>query len=65
MNPVSTEVLLLFFSSSLPICPIHIFSSYIHITQYGENVDGANGRTGGKNSSSTFVLTAFISFGLF
>ncbi len=30
-----------------------------------ENMDGANGQTGGKNSSSTFVLTAFISFGLF
>jgi hypothetical protein len=28
-------------------------------------MDGANGQTGGKNSSSTFVLTAFISFGLF
>ncbi len=27
MNAVSTKVLLLFFSSSLPICPIHIFSS--------------------------------------
>jgi len=26
---------------------------------------GANGQTGGKNRSSTFVLTAFISFGLF
>jgi hypothetical protein len=24
---------------------------------------GANGQTGGKNSSSTFVLIAFISFG--
>jgi hypothetical protein len=24
-----------------------------------------NGQTGGKNRSSTFVLTAFISFGLF
>jgi hypothetical protein len=24
----------------------------------------ANGQTGGKNSSSPFVLTAFISFGL-
>ncbi len=30
-----------------------------------ENMDGANGQTGGKNSSSTFVLTAFISFVLF
>jgi hypothetical protein len=30
-----------------------------------ENMDGANGQTGGKNSSTTFVLTAFISFGLF
>jgi succinate-acetate transporter protein len=28
-------------------------------------MDGANGQTGGKNHSSTFVLTAFISFGLF
>jgi hypothetical protein len=28
-------------------------------------MDGANGQTGGKNRSSTFVLTAFISFGLF
>jgi hypothetical protein len=28
-------------------------------------MDGANGQTGGQNSSSTFVLTAFISFGLF
>jgi hypothetical protein len=29
-------------------------------------MDGANGQTGGKNSSrSTFVLIAFISFGLF
>jgi hypothetical protein len=27
-------------------------------------MDGANGQTGGKNSSSPFVLTAFISFGL-
>jgi S-adenosylmethionine:diacylglycerol 3-amino-3-carboxypropyl transferase len=27
-------------------------------------MDGANGQTGGKNSSSTFVLTALISFGL-
>jgi len=30
-----------------------------------KSLDGANGQTGGKNSSSTFVLTAFISFGLF
>jgi hypothetical protein len=30
-----------------------------------ENMDGANGQTAGKNRSSTFVLTAFISFGLF
>ncbi len=30
-----------------------------------ENMDGANGQTGGKNCSSTFVQTAFISFGLF
>jgi hypothetical protein len=29
------------------------------------NIDEANGQTGGKNSSSTFILTAFISFGLF
>jgi hypothetical protein len=28
-------------------------------------MDGANGQTGGKNSSSTFIMTAFISFGLF
>jgi hypothetical protein len=28
-------------------------------------MDGANGQTGGKNSSTTFLLTAFISFGLF
>jgi hypothetical protein len=28
-------------------------------------MDDANGQTGGKNRSSTFVLTAFISFGLF
>jgi hypothetical protein len=28
----------------------------------GENMDGANGQTGGKNRNSTFVLTAFISF---
>jgi hypothetical protein len=28
-------------------------------------MDGANGQTGEKNSSTTFVLTAFISFGLF
>jgi len=28
-------------------------------------MDGANGQTGGKNCSSTFVQTAFISFGLF
>jgi hypothetical protein len=27
-------------------------------------MDGANGWTGGKNRSSTFVLTAFISSGL-
>jgi hypothetical protein len=27
--------------------------------------NGANGQTEGKNRSSTFVLTAFISFGLF
>jgi hypothetical protein len=26
---------------------------------------GANGQTGGKNCSSTFVQTSFISFGLF
>ncbi len=26
---------------------------------------GANGQTGGKNRNDTFVLTAFISFGLF
>ncbi len=30
-----------------------------------ENMGAANGQTGGKNSSSTFILTAFISFGLF
>jgi hypothetical protein len=28
-------------------------------------INRANGQTGGKNCSSTFVLTAFISFGLF
>jgi hypothetical protein len=28
-------------------------------------MDGANGQTGRNNRSSTFVLTAFISFGLF
>jgi hypothetical protein len=28
-------------------------------------MDGANGQTEGKNRSSTFVLTAFISFGPF
>jgi succinate-acetate transporter protein len=28
-------------------------------------MDGANGQNGGKNRRSTFVLTAFISFGLF
>jgi hypothetical protein len=28
-------------------------------------INRANGQTGGKNRSSTFVLTAFISFGLF
>jgi hypothetical protein len=28
-------------------------------------MDGANGQTGGKNRGSTFVLTAFISFGRF
>jgi succinate-acetate transporter protein len=28
-------------------------------------MDGANVQTGGKNRSNTFVLTAFISFGLF
>jgi hypothetical protein len=28
-------------------------------------MDEANGQTGGKDRSSTFVLTAFISFGLF
>jgi hypothetical protein len=28
-------------------------------------MDGANGQTGGKNRTGTFVLTAFISFGLF
>jgi hypothetical protein len=28
-------------------------------------INGAHGQTGGKNRSSTFVLTAFISFGLF
>jgi hypothetical protein len=26
---------------------------------------GANGQTGGKYSTTTFVLTAFFSFGLF
>jgi hypothetical protein len=31
----------------------------------GENMDVANGPTGVKNRSSTFELTAFISFGLF
>jgi hypothetical protein len=30
-----------------------------------ENTDGTNGQTWGKNSISTFVLTAFIFFGLF
>jgi len=30
-----------------------------------ENMDGANGQTARKNRSSTFVLTAFISFGQF
>jgi hypothetical protein len=30
-----------------------------------ENIDEANGQTGGKNRSTTFVLTAFISFSLF
>ncbi len=30
-----------------------------------ENMDGANGQTGGKNRRNTFVLTAFISSGLF
>jgi hypothetical protein len=28
-------------------------------------INRANGQTGGKNRSCTFVLTAFISFGLF
>jgi hypothetical protein len=28
-------------------------------------INRANGQTGEKNRSSTFVLTAFISFGLF
>jgi hypothetical protein len=28
-------------------------------------IKGTNMQTGGKNRSSTFVLTAFISFGLF
>jgi hypothetical protein len=28
-------------------------------------INRANGQTEGKNRSSTFVLTAFISFGLF
>jgi hypothetical protein len=28
-------------------------------------MDGANGQTEGKNRSSTFVLTAFVSFGRF
>jgi len=28
-------------------------------------MDGANGQTGGKNRSSTFVLTSFICFGMF
>jgi hypothetical protein len=28
-------------------------------------MDGASGQTGEKNRTSTFVLTAFISFGLF
>ncbi len=28
-------------------------------------INRANGQTGGKKRSSTFVLTAFISFGLF
>jgi hypothetical protein len=28
-------------------------------------MDAANGQTGGKNCKSTFVLAAFISFGLF
>jgi hypothetical protein len=28
-------------------------------------INRANGQTGGKNRSSTFVLTAFISSGLF
>jgi hypothetical protein len=27
-------------------------------------INGANGQTGGKHRSSTFVLSAFISFGL-
>jgi succinate-acetate transporter protein len=28
-------------------------------------MDGASGQTGGKNRTNTFVLTAFISFGMF
>jgi hypothetical protein len=28
-------------------------------------MNGASGQTGGKNRTSTFVLIAFISFGLF
>jgi hypothetical protein len=28
-------------------------------------MDGADGQTGGKNRSHSFVLSAFISFGLF
>jgi succinate-acetate transporter protein len=28
-------------------------------------MDGANGQIGGKNNNGTFVLTAFISFGMF
>jgi hypothetical protein len=58
MNVVSTKVVLLFFP---PVCPFapSIFFQVTPIFTHGENMDGANGQTGGKNSSTTFVLTAF------
>jgi hypothetical protein len=64
MNAVSTKVLLLIFLQSAHL-PHPYFLKSLQYYRYSENMDGANGQTGGKNRSSTFVLTAFISFGLF
>ncbi len=52
--------------------PLYTLSVLITCIKWTQNmprhekvkINRANGQTGGKNRSSTFVLTAFISFGL-